>query len=49
MKIVVQIEAPMEEVQAVKELLAMKLEGVGKVRIVEIIDDVFAKQMQIGK
>lgn len=49
MKIVVQIEAPMEEVQAVKELLAMKLEGVGKVYIVEIIDDGFGKQMQIGK
>ena len=49
MKIVVQIESPIEEAQAVKELLAMKLEGAGKVRIVEIIDDGFGKQMQIGK
>lgn len=44
MKITLQIDAPIEEAEAIKELLAYKIEGVGVVRILKIEDDGFGQQ-----
>lgn len=47
MKILVKVDAPVEAAQEVKELLAMKLEGVGKVTILKIEDDGFGHQIEM--
>lgn len=40
----VQVEAPMEATQAVKEALGMRLEGIGMARVTDIQDDGYGKQ-----
>ena len=47
MRIIIDVEAPISEAQSAKELLAMRLEHIGKVKVVQIQDDGFNKQEEI--
>lgn len=48
MILTVKIDAPIEAAQTVKELLAMHLEYIGKVSVVEIKDDGYGKQVEMS-
>lgn len=47
MTITIQINAPMCDAQAVKEILACRLECMGKVNVLEIKDDGYGRQERI--
>ena len=47
MKILIQVDAPMSFAQTVKEIIAMRLECVGRVKILRIDDDGYGRQETI--